>query len=107
MKHYRHKIEFQFLTNSQNEFGENEETWATLAEVWALVEQQSGSEKFRGGEMIAVGAFRIETWWREDVTADCRIKFGDRYLEIENVANDGGLDRKMTIIAKEIISNQE
>lgn len=49
----RNRIVFQTATESQDAFGEPDQTWATLATVWGLVQELKGSERVRANEKYA------------------------------------------------------
>lgn len=73
-------IELQTDSNTQDSFGEDVETWSTLANVWAERMNQSVAEKWTGEQYAGK---RTVTWrirWRSDVDNLDRVVYdGENY----------------------------
>lgn len=61
----------------RGELGGHDETWSTLATIWAEVIDMSGREIFNARAMGSEATKRITVRWRTDVKADQRVQFGD------------------------------
>jgi len=82
--------------------GENEESWGTLATVWGVLEPVTGNEQFEAGNLEQVNQYRVEMWYRSDVTTEERISYLGRTFEIESVVNVDERNRKLVLRCKVI-----
>lgn len=108
---YDQRITIQKLKDAPttNDFGEvdksNASNWETYANRWAEIEPVGGREQLRGGQTTPIGLYRVRM--RSDsisraITADMRIKWGDRYLNLETDAVDKkSKKREVELTAKE------
>jgi SPP1 family predicted phage head-tail adaptor len=97
-------ITIQYAAKSKNSFGENIETWATLAaNVWANVEFTTGNERFLQQERIAETTAVFKIRLRTDINSTRRIKYGNRYFNILSVFPSKEDSQKLVIMAKEVI----
>ena len=80
-------------TLSQNSYGEQIETFATLATVWAEKVELSGQEQVAAQQVSAevMTIFRIR--WRSDVTATCRLLVDGVTYMIAYIAELGRRER--------------
>lgn len=102
MKHYRHRITVEARTDTPDDYGGESGAWAEVCTIWAKVTPNNGGEQFASGEVAEVGTLTVETWYRTDINAKCRILYGDRVLQIESVTNDEEQNRKLIISCKEV-----
>jgi len=102
---YRHQIIIQKPTESGNDYGEVTEAWSTLDTIWASMENAGAGENFEAGSQVQVNDFIFEAYYLSTVTTKNRIKYGDRYFDIEGVENLGNRGRKMRIRATETDEN--
>jgi SPP1 family predicted phage head-tail adaptor len=102
MKHYRHRITIEALTNTPDQYGGEVGTWAEVVTIWAKVEPQEGGESFESGEVSEVARLQIETWHRSDINAKCRIKYGGRTFEIDSIQNVKEENRKLLMMVREV-----
>lgn len=58
--------------------------WATIATVWAQVQDMlpSRAERIAEGIDIARRPARVRMWFRDDITTDMRLKVGTRLMKI-------------------------
>ncbi len=71
------RIQIQKLTVVRGEFGGHDETWTTLATVWAQTLDMTGREIFQAKAMGSSSTMLITIRWRSDVTPAMRIVFSD------------------------------
>lgn len=81
----RHRVTIQRYTTTQNDYGEEVETWADLASRWAAVEPLSGREYFDAQQVASDVSIRVRM--RSDSVTDAltamdRIIHKSRTLEI-------------------------
>jgi len=98
---YRHQIVIQTPTESQNDFGEVTESWATLITCWASMESGPAGEAFEAGAIVQQNTYAFEIYYNSSVTTKCRIKYGTRYFDIQSVTDPDGRARKLAIVATE------
>lgn len=80
----RHRITFQKLTESQNDYGEVVKDWVGVKVVWASVNPISAREFFAAEKMNSEVSHKIFMRYVRSlrITPDMRIKFGERYFEL-------------------------
>lgn len=83
----RHRLELQSATDSTDSYGQPARTWATYATVWGEVVPVSGVEAQTAYQAGVVLTHLVTVRYRDDVTAQHRIKYGTRYLNIKAVRN--------------------
>ena len=98
----RHRIELQTSTDSQNATGENIQSWAKTADLWASIEDLSGRELLLAQQVEAEVTTRVVIRYRAGVTAKQRIVSGSRTLEIESVIDSEGRERRLELLCKEL-----
>jgi head-tail adaptor len=78
------RVEIQRKTRTAGFMKAGQGSWATIATVWAEVQDvlPSRSEKLSEGLDIARRPARVRMLYRSDITADMRLKMGDRIMEI-------------------------
>ena len=80
-------------TLTENDNGVDEETEVILNEVWAKVQNMSGTEVFRSNSDFSKVTTRFVIRYLTDITTDDYIKFEDRkynivYINNYNFSND-------------------
>ena len=101
MKHLRHRTVIQVATDSVNSYGENTESWATLATVWARFTPKAGREDFEAGSEIQATTYDVEMWYLSTVTTKNRLVYDSRTFEIESITNTDEKNRKMILTCTE------
>ena len=74
------RITIQIKTVVRGSLGGHDETWATLATVWAQTLDMTGREIFQAKAMGSSSTMLITIRYRNDVKADQRILFSDGSL---------------------------
>lgn len=98
----RHRVTIQQYTTTDNEYGEPVPTWADVATVWASVEPLSGNERMIAQQRNASLTHKVVIRYLAGVTAEMRVKFGDRYFAIvEPPMNIDERDREMHLMCVE------
>ena len=97
MKHYRHRLVIQAVTQTRSEFGEPVEAWATASTVWGLVLPGGGGETQTAGKTASTGAHTIELWYLSTLTTKHRISFGGDIFAIASIENVDGCNRVMRL----------
>lgn len=83
----------QFTTTTSTATGEQTDTWADLATVWAKVEPLMGRERYLAQAIDATLTYRVAMRYRSGLTPKMRIVWASKTLEIHSVSNEGALDR--------------
>ncbi len=95
------RVTIERYTVTQDEYGEQIETWAPLAIVSAQVVQQSGREFLAAEQVQAEVRVLFRTRWIEGVQETDRVSYGDRLHNIQEVKELGRRDglELMTVAA--------
>jgi SPP1 family predicted phage head-tail adaptor len=93
------KITFQKKTPTQNDFGEEEMTWATYAKVWAKQVPQGGNEAVQVGHEVGQLPVKFRVRYRNDFNEEMRIIFDAKIFDITAI-NEIGRREGLTILAK-------
>lgn len=99
----RHKVQLQAPTVAQNPVtGEEQVTWATIAEPWAEIVPMSAREFFTAGAEQSEVRGRIVIRYREDIDASMRIVYRGKYYAIFGVMPDAESGKEhMTLMTGE------
>jgi SPP1 family predicted phage head-tail adaptor len=71
------RITIQQMTVVRGSLGGHDETWSTLATVWAKTIDMTGREIYNAKEMGSAASMMITIRWRSDVKAAMRVIFSD------------------------------
>lgn len=83
------RIVIERATTTTNDFGEEIQTWAPLAEVWAQVLPISDGERWRAAEVAAHVTTRFRIRWGLGVTVLDRVFYEGREYDIAAVKEIG------------------
>jgi len=99
----RHRVTIkQNSGSSANSYGEITASWATVASVPAEVVTLGGDER-RYRHQVEAGMSHVVTIrHRSDVTAQMRVVWGSRTLEIESVVEADNRQRELVLMCKEV-----
>jgi len=98
----RHRITIERATLTQNAFGEQVQTWATLATVWARVEPITGKERFAALQTQSDVDSRILCRYYSTLAAlaaNDRITWGSKTYDIRSVVNTEERNKELQIFA--------
>ena len=73
----RHRVTLEEKQTVVNSFGESQDEWVHVANVWAAIEPLSAREYVQAEAMQSNVAARITIRWRPDLKASMRIVHGD------------------------------
>lgn len=82
------RITLQAASGSQDAYGEGNATWYDLAELWAKVEWKTGTEGMDAGQVAQSQMVDFTIRYRA-VAPENRIKFEDKYYDIEGMEQIG------------------
>lgn len=100
----RHKVIIQTQTSgstSAGSRGQSQKTWADAKTVQASIVPLSGRELTLARQTIATATHKVEMYYNTSAVVKSRIKFGSRYLNIENVQNIDERKRKLQLLCTE------
>src|SRR5215204_1692798 len=85
------QIVIQRKTVTQDEYGQEVETWADLATVRAEQRPLRGGERFSVQQLLGTSVLTFLIRWRPDLnlTVEDRIKYNDRDFDITDVREIG------------------
>jgi len=95
----KRKVVVERLTSARGTYGEQTETWATLASHFANIKPMQGTETVQGGK-IDPKVTHLFTFRKADITPADRITVDGRVFNISRVLNDEsrGTDQLVTAI---------
>lgn len=99
----KHRITFQELSQSQNEYGELVEEWLDIKTVWAEIKPVSGNQFFAAKQINSEISHNVYIRYRTDLKPSMRIKFKERVFDILYLMNMNEDNRIMQIYCKELI----
>jgi SPP1 family predicted phage head-tail adaptor len=96
-------ITIQSLTvNRDPVFGAEQKSWATLAQVYAKVENVSGREFFLAKQVVGESVIRVTIRWRNDVTRQMRLVLDDGRIVQINAVLEKGRHAALELICTEV-----
>jgi len=99
----KRKIIIQTATKVQDDFGEETETWANTATMWASIQPVSGSEGITGNQINPEVTHKIMMRYRAGVTPANRVLYGTRVFDINVVRNIFEENRWLELLCREDI----
>lgn len=100
----RHRIVIETATVTQNEYGEEEESWSTWKRVWARVSPVSSREYLEARVQGAEVSHRVEIRALDGLNSDMRVKFKGRTLTIvQPPRNIDEVGRRMEMLCREVV----
>jgi len=85
------RIAIQRKTITNDEYGQEVETWADLAEVWAALKPLRGNERFAVQQLLGTGVMTFLIRYRSDlqIGVEDRIEYDGRAWDITDVRELG------------------
>lgn len=102
---YNKRITFQKKVKLQDGEGSWVTDWVDHETVWARIKHLRGKEIIEAGAGAVKITSRIYIRYREGITDSMRIKFGDRYFNIEFLNNFEERNIEYEILANEVRPN--
>ena len=101
----RHRITIQARAAGMDDFGQESETWATVATVWASVEPLSGRELLSAQQIQSDTSHRVRMRYRAGITTSHRVLFNLRPFNIRSVINRQELGEMLELLCTEGTNN--
>lgn len=99
----KHRITFQKLEQTKNEFGEMLGQWSDFKTVWADVRPVSGRQFFAAKQINNEISHNIYIRYNSELLPNMRIKYKERTFDILYLMNVNEENKLMQIYCKEII----
>jgi SPP1 family predicted phage head-tail adaptor len=100
---YRHPITLQKQSQTKNDYGEKVPTWTDFAQSRAGIYPISGKDFIASAEVNSEVTTKINLRYIPGVTADMRVKFGERIFKIIAVMNFQERNKEIQLMCKEMI----
>jgi len=81
----RHRITFQKPIKTPDGYKGHAVNWQDVVTVWASIEPLTGREYFYAHQIKNEVSHRLRVRYRADITAEMRIKHGEKIIEIESI----------------------
>lgn len=98
----RHRISLQSKTISKAE-GIPQESWATVATVWAAINNISGKEYFKAASIQSEMTTLIIIRYRPGITSAMRVLYNSRVFIILSAIDKDERHREIELLCKEVI----
>lgn len=99
----KHRVTFQKLEQTKNEFGEMLGEWTDVCTVWGQVGPVSGRQFFAAKQINNEISHNVYIRYRRDLLPNMRIKYKERVFDILYMMNVNEDNTLMQIYCKEII----
>ena len=99
----KHRITFQRLSQSKNEYGELADEWLDIKTVWAEIKPVSGNQFFAAKQINSEISHNVYIRYRTDLKPSMRIKFKERIFEILYLMNVNEGNRLIQLYCKELV----
>ena len=98
------RIVLMTRTQGKNDSGRPIIIWAEGDTIWAQVQDMlpSRGERIADGINVASRPARVRVRYRDDITADMRIRYGERVLEIVGEVAELGRREGLEFMAEEV-----
>ena len=101
----RHLLTIQTPTDSVDATGAVKSSWATLTTVWGAVWPVTAKEYIAAGQIFTNLTHRVRIRYTDStMTTKCRVRFGDRYLDIRGIVNSEERDEMLDLMCTEEIA---
>lgn len=97
----RDRVTLQSPTRTRATSGQVTVEWADVATVYAAVEGLTGSELYRARQVQPDVSYKVRLRWRADVTADWRIVWAGKSLDVAAVVASGGRHGELWALCSE------
>jgi len=97
----RRRVVLERPTRAADDGGGAVETWEAVAEVWAMIDAQSGKEGVEADRLSGTRKADVTIRYREDVAPNMRFRLGDRALDIRAVLDEDGRRRFLKCMCEE------
>lgn len=94
----RSRVALQTPVDTSDDSGALVRVWTDVADIWAKIEPQRGSEMFVAGEQETVLAHNVTIRWRPDAASPMRLLLGSRALYIRAAFDPDG--RKKFLVCR-------
>jgi SPP1 family predicted phage head-tail adaptor len=85
----------------QDDYGDTENAWATIATVWAAIEPLSGNERWSAQQVGAEVSHKITVRWMRVIDSKMRIVYQSRVFNFQSVRDPDERHRWLEIMATE------
>lgn len=100
----RERIIFQYCTPAQDALGWPDQTWVTLATVWASVSPISSNEMWKAHREITEVDTKFKIRYRKDIQPTYRILWKNKLYKIYSVIDVNAAGRELEVLAKEQVN---
>lgn len=100
------RITFLKLAEKEDDMGQTKTEWGQYRSVWATVKPFKSSESGFMGKLKPDVTHRFYVRYRNDISPDMRIKYGNRTFEISGIIDMDEQHRLLEIQAQEVFEGE-
>lgn len=97
------RITIQAKTVTYNTYNEPIASWTDIETIWAQVLTSGGGEFYAAQKLHAETSAVFKVRYTSRINVNQRIKFGNRYFDILNIADPDGKRIDLLIAGKEVV----
>jgi len=98
-----HLVEIQHYQESQNDLGESLKSWTLFKKAWAEIKPISGKEFFQASKENNEVSHRVIIRFIDGILPSMRVKFKDRFFDIESSRDYFERNKYLELMCKEIV----
>jgi SPP1 family predicted phage head-tail adaptor len=97
----RYKVDLQKATDTADGGGGRSQAYSNIAQIYADIRPQSGTEQYRQGKVQDKTTHNIFVRHRADISTAYRIKYENRLFNIRQIINVDERDRFLKLVCDE------
>lgn len=101
----RRRVKLQRRSTKLDSFGQRQESWSDVADVWADINPLSGRELEAAQAVVSATTHEITIRWRPDVTSAHRIVYRGRLFNILSALDENTQRRLLVLSCSEGLSD--
>ncbi|QWE17311.1 phage head closure protein [Polynucleobacter sp. AP-Nino-20-G2] len=101
----RKRLIIQSRSQVQDDYGQPLTAWVDVETVWGAVEPVSGRESISADAMQSSVTYQVVMRYRPGITAKMRIKYDNRFFDIQDVIDENERHRMLTLLCVEGLSD--
>jgi SPP1 family predicted phage head-tail adaptor len=97
-------LQRQTDTGGLDDYGQPLPPWEDVASVWAAVDPLEGRELWAAQQVNAEISARISIRYREGVTTQMRVAFGDRLYDVLSLVDPEEGHRELQLLCRQVVA---
>lgn len=100
---YQHRVTIEKSTATADSYGQENLAWVAHCTVWAKVKPLIGKEYFAARQTVTAATHKVTLLqYVSGISPADRIRFGERYFNIESIIDVDEMKMEMVLICREL-----